>query len=61
MKTFRTICAKNNQKVDLIVKYDSLEIARESLHKQGYSILEISEITDSILDSGVFYFEAIIQ
>ena len=61
MKTFRTICAKNNQKIELIVKYNSLEEAKESLHKQWYSIVEIVEISESILDSGVFYFEAIID
>ncbi len=62
MKTFRTTCAKNNQKIELIVKYNSLEEARESLHKQWYSILEIIEITDSwVLESGVFYFDAIIN
>jgi len=62
MKTFRTTCAKDNQKIELIVKYNSLEEAKESLHKQWYSILEIMEITDSwVLDSGVFYFDAIIN
>jgi hypothetical protein len=61
MKTFRTTCAKNNQKIELIVKYNSLEEAKESLHKQWYSIVEIVEISESVLDSGVFYFEAIID
>jgi len=34
MKTFRTTCAKNNQKIELIVKYNSLDEAKDSLHKQ---------------------------
>jgi hypothetical protein len=61
MKTFRTTCAKNNQKIELIVKYNSLEEAKESLHKQWYSIVEIVEISESEMVSGVFYFEAIIN
>lgn len=45
MQNFQAICAKNNQKVELVVQYNSLEEARQALHKQGYSIIEIKEVS----------------
>lgn len=61
MPFFRVVAAKNNQKVELTAKFDSEIIARESLHKQGYSIIEIRE-TETPKDAApktgsVFYFE----
>lgn len=61
MNTFKVICAKNNQKVELIVQYNSLDEAKEHLHKQWYSIIDIQEISESLDNSGIFYFEAIIN
>ena len=61
MKAFRAVCAKNNQKIEIIVKYNSIEEAKEDLHKQGYSIMDIKEISEYNEDSGVFYFDAIIN
>lgn len=43
MPSFQAICAKNNQKVELVVQYNSLEEARAALHNQGYSIIEIKQ------------------
>lgn len=61
MPFFRVVAAKNNQKVELTAKFDSEIIARESLHKQGYSIIEIRETEapkEVVPKSGtVFYFE----
>lgn len=61
MNTFKVICAKNNQKVDLIVQYNSIDEAKEHLHKQGYSIIDIQEVSENLDNSGIFYFEAIIN
>ncbi len=44
MQSFQAVCAKNNQKIELIVRYNSLEEARHELHLQGYSIIEIKEV-----------------
>jgi hypothetical protein len=44
MQSFQAICAKNNQKVEFIVQYNSLDEARQALHNQGYSIIEIKEV-----------------
>ncbi|MFZ4461640.1 MAG: hypothetical protein ACOYN2_03800 [Patescibacteria group bacterium] len=43
MKYFQVVAAKNNERVELVVKYESEIEARESLHGQGYSIIEIKE------------------
>ncbi|MDD2487576.1 MAG: hypothetical protein PHS92_04350 [Candidatus Gracilibacteria bacterium] len=61
MKAFKAICAKKDQKIEIIVKYNSIEEAKEDLHKQGYSIIEIKEISEYDVDVGVFYFDAIIN
>ena len=57
MQSFQAICAKNNQKVEMIVQYNSLEEARQALHKQGYSIIEINEIQENINQGKIFYFD----
>ncbi|EKD66667.1 MAG: hypothetical protein ACD_49C00023G0010 [uncultured bacterium (gcode 4)] len=61
MNTFKVICAKNNQKVELIVQYNSLDEAKQHLHSQWYSIIDIQEISENLDNSGIFYFEAIIN
>lgn len=48
MQSFQAICAKNNQKVELIVQYNSLEEARQALHSQGYSIIEIKQVEENL-------------
>ncbi len=59
MQSFQAICAKNNQKVELIVQYNSLEEARKALHNQGYSIVEIKQVEENKNQGKVFYFEII--
>jgi type II secretory pathway component PulF len=61
MQSFRAICAKNNQKVELIVQYNSLDEARQALHKQGYSIVEIKEVNETENRGKVFYFDIIVD
>ena len=59
MQYFKVSAAKNNEKIDLIVRYNSEHEARESLHKQGYSILQIEVTTapETQENTSVFYFE----
>jgi len=57
MQTFQAICAKNNQRVELVVQYNTLDEERADLHNQGYSIIEIRETTTSSTIGKVFYFE----
>ena len=61
MQSFQAICAKNNQKVELIVQYNSLEEARQALHSQGYSIIEIKQIEDGKNQWKVFYFDVLLD
>ncbi|MDD5197915.1 MAG: hypothetical protein PHN60_03585 [Candidatus Gracilibacteria bacterium] len=61
MQSFKAICAKNNQKVELVVQYNSLEEARQALHKQGYSIVEIKAIEERENQGKIFYFDIILD
>ena len=61
MNTFKVICAKNNQKVELVVKNNSLEEARQALHNQGYSIITIKEADETENRGKVFYFDIILD
>ena len=61
MKSFKVNCVKNNQKIEIVVKYNSLEEAKNDLHDQWYSITEINEISEFNEKSGIFYFDAIIN
>ncbi|HRI35705.1 MAG TPA: hypothetical protein PK765_01150 [bacterium] len=40
IKNFRFTCAKNNERTELIIQAESIDSAKESLHKQGYTIIE---------------------
>lgn len=57
MAFFKAICAKNNQKVELIVQFNDIIQARENLHKQWYSIIDIQEVSELQSNSEVFYFD----
>ncbi len=58
MAFFRVVAAKNNQRVELSVKFPSELLARQSLHQQGYSIIEIHESDLApTQNEAVFYFE----
>ncbi|MFA6090218.1 MAG: hypothetical protein WC774_00370 [Candidatus Gracilibacteria bacterium] len=61
MQSFQAICAKNNQKVEFIVQYNSLDEARQALHNQGYSIIEIKEVVGGENQGKVFYFDIILD
>lgn len=61
MAFFKAVCAKNNQKIELLLQYDSIEEAREYLHKELYSIIELKETSETISDTGVFYFEVLVD
>lgn len=61
MQTFQAICAKNNQKIELVVRFSSLEEARNDLHKQGYSIIDIKEIEEKETLGKIFYFEILLE
>lgn len=39
---FKAVCSKENQKLTISLEAESVDIARETLHKQGYSIIEIN-------------------
>ncbi|NDK19388.1 hypothetical protein GW819_00950 [Candidatus Gracilibacteria bacterium] len=61
MQSFQAVCAKNNQKVELVIKYNSLEEARQALHNQGYSIITIKQIEETENRGKVFYFDIILD
>lgn len=62
MPFYKVVAAINGKKVELTAKFDSVEIARETLHKDGYSIIEIHETTaPADITNGVFYFEIVHQ
>jgi hypothetical protein len=65
---FKAICSKWNQKLTLSLSASNIEEARALLHGQGYSIMEIQEVTGSEQkwqtggnQSNFFYFDAIIN
>ncbi|NRH20585.1 hypothetical protein HOO68_00890 [Candidatus Gracilibacteria bacterium] len=56
---FQATCSKGNKKLTLTLNADTLDSARNILHAQGYSIIEINENTDeNILSGNFFYFDA---
>jgi hypothetical protein len=61
MAFYRVVAAKNNQRVELTVKFDSEVLARESLHSQGYSIIEIRETAAPVQSDSVFYFDILLS
>lgn len=61
MQNFQAVCAKNNKKIELIVRYNSLEEARADLHAQGYSIIDIKQIEEREDIGKVFYFEILLD
>ena len=63
MKRFIAICAKAWQRVELVVTYANIDIARDELHRQGYSIMEIHEDESMELQNSqwVFFFEVLVN
>ncbi len=59
MPFFQVIAAKNNQRVELIVQFATEWEARNNLHSQGYSIIEMQETTQiEGINSQTFFFDA---
>ncbi len=62
MKSFHVVCAKDNKKIELVLKFNSVEEVKKWLHKQNYSIINIEEIKDEMINkTGLFYFDTIIN
>lgn len=62
MAFFKAICAKGEQKIELIVQYETLDEAKFNLHKQGYSITEIKEINDfDYSNSNIYFFDILLD
>ena len=56
---FKATCSKANQRFVLIINAVNLESAKEELHKQGYSIMQIDEyVWDTSSEEDFFYFDA---
>lgn len=54
---FQAICSKGNKKLTLSISASDINEARNILHRQGYSIIEIHELIDStVLQSGEFFY-----
>lgn len=64
MKSFQSVCSKNNQKITLVIQAETIEDARHKLHSQGYSVIEIEEYVSNPSDMGAmnnfFYFDAVV-
>ncbi len=64
MKAFVAICAKSGQRVTLHISKPTIEEAREELHKQGYSIIEVKEALPEGGQDGsktTFYFTILLE
>lgn len=58
---FQAVCSKSSKKLTLTLTATTLEEAREMLHRQGYSIIEIHPIEASTESGNFFYFDAVIN
>ena len=55
---FQAICSKENQKLTLALEAIDIQAAREILHKQGFSIVEIRDADPGIVNTAnLFYFD----
>lgn len=62
MQLFKVVAAKNNERVELVVRHETEAEARENLHGQGYSIIEIHETTEVSPENGnTFYFDILLS
>ena len=59
MAFYKAICWKNNQKVELIIQFDSIIEAREFLHKEGYNVIDLFETWEYFTTWWVIYFDDI--
>ncbi|GAB0175270.1 MAG: hypothetical protein HHAS10_11490 [Candidatus Altimarinota bacterium] len=63
---FKAVCSKGNQKLTLSLSASNIDEARSLLHGQGYSIMEIQEVSGDVRSninngSNFFYFDAYIN
>lgn len=60
---FQAICSKWNKKLTLSLTASNREEARDILHKQGYSIIEIQETVDTtpLQEGNFFYFDIVLN
>lgn len=63
MAFFKAVCSKNNQKIDVIIQFDTLEQAKDNLHKQWYAIIQINETQEytNINNTETFFFDIMID
>lgn len=55
---FHAVCSKWNQKLTLSLTANNIDEARNALHAQGYSIMDIQQIAEEkVIDSNFFYFD----
>jgi len=57
MPKYKIVASKSNKKYSLILTAGSDLEARERIHKQGYSILSVSETNDAEIQGNKFIFE----
>ena len=60
---FQAICSKGNKKLTLRLTAQNREDARNILHKQWYSIIEIQEVVETSLaqEGNFFFFDSLIN
>lgn len=60
---FQAVCSKWNKKLTISISAPDINSARNILHSQGYSIIEIHEFidTDVLKEWNFFYFDAVIN
>lgn len=60
---FQAVCSKWSKKLTLSIHANSLDEAKKLLHKQGYSIIEIKEVHEDVVnhDANFFFFDIIIN
>lgn len=58
MQKYKIVASKSQKKYTIILSADSENLAKEKLHKDGYSILSISELQNKDITGGKFLFQA---
>lgn len=55
---FQAICSKENQKLTLALEATDINAARDILHKQGFSIVELKDADSNVAnEANLFYFD----
>ena len=64
MAFFKAICAKNKQKIELMLQFDNIEVAKEYLKKEWYAVIEIKETENDSISTEtwwIFYFDILLD